>query len=61
MDEERTELVILLEAIKENIMRNPGKGIWFGIIMCNGKEYHWKVTEKSLDYLAGEDDERIPD
>jgi len=58
MDEERTELVILLETIKENIMCNPGKGIWIGIIMCNGKEYHWKVTEKLLDYLAGEDDER---
>jgi hypothetical protein len=54
MDEERTELVILLETIKENIMRNPGKGIWIGIIICNGKEYHWKVTEKPLDFLVKE-------
>jgi len=61
MDEERTELIVLLESIKENITRNPGKKTWAGIVMVNGLEYHWRVTEKSLEYLAGEDDERISD
>jgi hypothetical protein len=43
-----TEFVILIESIKENIKRNPKKGIWVGLVMVNGKEYHWKVTERNI-------------
>ena len=57
MKNKRTEIIILLETIKENINRNPKLGLWQGILMCNSKEYHWRVTEKPLDVLIEEKEE----
>jgi hypothetical protein len=54
MESERTELIILLESIKENIKHNPGKGIWAGIVMVNGLEYRWKVTERPIGIMIEE-------
>lgn len=54
METERTEIIVLLESIKENIKCNPKSGLWQGIVMCNSKEYHWKVTEKPIDVLMEE-------
>ena len=48
METEKTEHIIVIESIKENILHNPKKGIWFGLVMVNGKEYHWKVTEGEI-------------
>lgn len=48
METERTELIILIETIKQNILHNPRKRVWEGIVLCNSKEYHWKVTEKDI-------------
>lgn len=55
MEEERTEYIILLETIRENIRRNPGLKCWQGIVICNSKEIHWRVTEKRMNCLKGED------
>ncbi len=49
MEEERTELIVLLETIKQNILHNPGKKAWAGIVYCNSREYCWKVTERPID------------
>jgi hypothetical protein len=54
MDEERTDLIVLLESIKENITRNPGKKTWAGIVMVNGLEYHWQVTERPIGIMIEE-------
>lgn len=43
-----TEFVILIESIKENIKRNSKKGIWVGLVMVNGKEYHWRITKREI-------------
>jgi len=48
MENERTEIIILLETIKENIKNNPDMKCWQGIILVNSKEYHWRVTERDL-------------
>ena len=48
MEAEKTEHIILIETIKQTILHNPKKGIWFGLVLCNGKEYHWKVTERNI-------------
>jgi hypothetical protein len=52
--EERTEIVILLEAIREAIKRNPDRTSWQGKIMVNSQEYYWRITRKSLHFLVGE-------
>lgn len=48
IENERTEIIILLETIKENIKNNPDMKCWQGIILVNSKEYHWRVTERDL-------------
>jgi hypothetical protein len=52
MEKERTEIIILLESIKENIMHNPDLGYWQGILISNSKKYHWRVTEKPINFTV---------
>jgi hypothetical protein len=52
--EERTEIIVLLESIKNNILHNPGKKVWAGVVLFNSKEYYWKITEKPLGILIKE-------
>lgn len=54
MEEERTEVIILIEAIKEAIKHNPNRTSWQGKIMVNSQEYYWRITRKSLHFLVGE-------
>lgn len=51
METERTEILVLLGIIKENIKNNPNLKCWQGIFRCNSKEISWRVKEKSLDFL----------
>jgi len=54
MEIERIEIIVLLESIKENILHNPNKGIWTGIVLCNSREYHWRITERPIEITIEE-------
>jgi hypothetical protein len=45
---EKIEHIILIESIKKNIACNPNKDVWFGVVMVNGKEYHWHINEREI-------------
>ena len=48
MGTEKIEIIVLLESIKQKILHNPGKKVWVGVVLCNSREYHWKVREDPI-------------